>query len=120
VAPVAVALLALAACGDDIQLDRSSLQDLYGTDNKHADCIADRLEDLYSDAEIEDIDREVRAIENHEKAPEEASELFQRFEDDLHAAATECGVRTGTEVDPTTTAPAATDTTTAATATTGA
>jgi hypothetical protein len=112
---MALALALLAGCDEDIQLDRSSLQDLYGTDNKHADCIADRLEDQYSDAEIEDIDREVRAIENREKTPEEASELFQRFDDDLHAAAAECGVATGEDDATTTTGAPAADATTGTT-----
>jgi hypothetical protein len=101
-----VLAVALAGCGKDIQLDRSSLQELYGTDHRHADCIADRLEDRYSDDEIEQIDEEVRDIENHEKTADEASELFHRFDDDLHTAANECGIRTGPDEDPTTTTPA--------------
>jgi hypothetical protein len=111
---VLVGALALAGCGKDIQRDRSSLQEVYGTDHKHADCIANRLEDQYSDSQIEDIDQEVRDIENHKKTPEQASELFQQFDADLHAAATDCGVKTGDD-ETTTTAAGATGSTTAAT-----
>jgi hypothetical protein len=103
---VAAGALVLGACGDDIQLDRTSLQDLYGTDRRTADCIADDLESIYSDEEIEEIDREVRAIENGEHAVEDASELFHRFDDDLHRAAGECGIDVGVDVDPTTTSTA--------------
>jgi hypothetical protein len=112
-------LLVLAGCGKDIQLDRSSLQELYGTDHKHADCVADKLEDRYTDDEIEQIDREVRDIENRKKTPEEASELFHRFDDDLHVAANECGIETATDDDgPSSTAPASDSTAPATSAST--
>jgi hypothetical protein len=87
--------LALAGCGKDIQLDRSSLEDLYGTDHEHADCVATKLEHEYSDKEIEQIDKEVRAIQTHEKTPDQASDLFHRFDADLHTAAVDCGIDTG-------------------------
>jgi hypothetical protein len=114
-------VLLLVGCGDDIQLDRSSLQELYGTDHKHADCIADRLEDDYSDSEIEQIDQEVRDIEDGEKSVDQASDLFHRFDDDLHAAAIECGIDAGpddagtTTTEPPAGSPPATEATTGTT-----
>jgi hypothetical protein len=118
-AGVLVAMLVLAGCGKDIQLDRSSLQELYGTDHKHADCIANKLEDQYSDSQIEAIDREVRDIENHKKTADEASALFKQFDDDLHAAAGACGIDTGADDQGTTTAPTVATTATTAAAATG-